>query len=394
MSKKAIELCLALSLTTGLWGCGSPTPTATNEAPKGGAEAPPTAVSAGGEGGEGGEGEASKDLKWGGKFSDRQVIAAFADQVVLPKYQAFSTATADLAKTLKVFADTPSDATLTAARQSWKQARSSWEKTESFAFGPAGSLGYDGAMDSWPVNETDVKKILEGKEPLAPESVAKMQDGQKGMHTIEYLLFGLQNDKKLSQFTARDRQYLSALGQDLSRVSTALLESWKKGVNGQPAYREVIATAGEGDNSTYTTVPAGAQEMVTGIIDCINEVAAEKLGVPMKEKTSDQFESRFSFTTHRDLADNIAGARNVYFGAKNAQAPAADSLSAYIAKKNPTLDKQIQSEFQSALKALESLPAPLEQTIAKSDAQESFKTAQTALTTLQKTIEEKLVPLI
>jgi predicted lipoprotein len=393
MSKKAIELCLALSLTT-LWGCGSPTPTATNEGPKGGGEAPTAAVSEGGEGGEGGEGEASKDLKWGGKFSDRQVIAAFADQVVLPKYQAFSTATADLAKTLKAFADTPNDATLTAARDAWKTTRSGWEKTESFAFGPAGSLGYDGAMDSWPVNETDVKKILDSKEPLTPDNVAKMQDGQKGMHTIEYLLFGLRNDKKLSQFTERDRQYLSALGQDLSRVSVALLESWKTGVNDQPAYREVIATAGEENNGTYTTVPAGAQEMVTGILDCINEVAAEKLGVPMKEKTSDQFESRFSFTTHRDLANNIAGARNVYFGAKNAQAPAANSLSAYIAKKDPTLDKQIQSEFQLALKALESLPAPLEQTIAKPDVQRSFKTAQTALTTLQKTIEEKLVPLI
>jgi putative iron-regulated protein len=393
MSHKAVELFLALSLTTGLIGCNSSGPGALSQGNQNASPASPAAVG-GGEGGEGGEGESTKDLKWGGTFSDRQVVTTFVDQVVLPKYEEFAVLTGQFAKEIKTFADSPSDSTLAAARQSWNQVRGGWEKTESFAFGPAGSLGYDGAMDSWPVNETDVQKILSSTEPIAPGQIAQFQDGQKGMHTIEYLLFGLKNDKTTTQFTERERQYLSALAQDLNRVSGELLKSWKTGINGQPGYREVIAKAGEGSNATYPTVHAGAQEIVTGMIDCINEVAAEKLGTPMKEKTSDNFESRFSFQTLADLKANISGTRNVYFGIKDGEAPAKGSLSAYIAKKDPKLDQQIQSEFQAALKALASLPAPVETSIAKPEAAPKFQAAQTALNTLQQTLEQKLVPLI
>jgi predicted lipoprotein len=389
MSHKAVELFLALSLTAGLVGCTSSDPQAVSQDNQA-SQASPAAA----EGGEGGEGEATKDLKWGGTLSDRQVVATFADQVVLPKYAEFATLTGKFTKAVKAFAEGPSEATLTTARQSWNQVRGGWEKTESFAFGPAGSLGYDGAMDSWPVNETDVQKILSSQEPITPERIAQFQDGQKGMHTLEYLLFGLKNDKTVAQFTERERQYLNALAQDLNRVSGELLKSWKTGVNGQPGYRDVIAKAGEADNTTYPTVHAGAQEMVTGMIDCINEVAAEKLGTPMQEKSSDNFESRFSFQTLADLKANISGARNVYFGVKDGQAPATGSLSAYIAKKDAKLDQQIQAEFQAALQTLENLPAPLETSITKPDATPKFQAAQAALNTLQQTLEQKLVPLI
>jgi putative iron-regulated protein len=394
MSHKAVELFLALSVTASLIGCTTSGPGALSQTEQGSSQGSPAPVSAGGEGGEGGEGESTQDLKWGGTFSDRQVVTTFADQVVLPKYKEFAALTGTFAGVIRAFTESPNESTLATARQSWNRVRGGWEKTESFAFGPAGSLGYDGAMDSWPVNETDVQKILSSSESITPDRIAQFQDGQKGMHTIEYLLFGQKNNKTVAQFTERERQYLNALAQDLNRVSGELLKSWKTGISGQPGYRDVIAKAGEANNTTYPTVHAGAQEMVTGMIDCVNEVAAEKLGTPMQEKSSDNFESRFSFQTLADLKANIAGVRNVYFGVKDGEAPATGSLSAYIAKKDPKLDQQIQAEFQAALQALANLPAPLETSIAKPDATPKFQAAQTALNTLQQTLEQKLVPLI
>lgn len=393
MRSKAIELFLAVSLAGSLVACGnaSSPPDATNaESPTPVAEAPE-----GGESGEGGEGETTTDLKWGGKFSDRAVMVNFADRVVLPKYQEFATTSTALSQALETFASNPSAETLDAARKAWSESRAAWEKTESFAFGPAGSLGYDGALDTWPINETDIQKILSSSDPLTPEAVAGMQDSQKGMHAIEYLLFGLNNDKTLEQFSDREREYLKALGADLATVATALLDSWQNGVEGQPAYREVLANAGETDNSTYPTLPAGAQEMVAGIIDCLNEVAAEKLGVPLQEKETKNLESRFSFNTLNDLKNNIAGAQNVYLGtlSETANQPE-ESLSAYIAQSDPSLDTQIKTEFQEALAALDQIPAPLEKSITDSNAETTLKAAQDAIVKLQQTLEQKLVPLI
>jgi putative iron-regulated protein len=389
MSQKTIQLCLAAMLATSLAACSNASaPTAIDATPS--IEA--TAASEGGEGGE--EGEATADLKWGNKFDDRQVIANFADNVVVPKYEQFAADTAELSTTLDSFASNPSEETLTAAKEAWIATRAAWEATESFAFGPAGSLGYDGAMDTWPINETDIQKIIESKDPLTAEAVAGMQDSQKGMHTIEYLLFGLQNDKSLAQFNDRQREYLKALGQDLEQVSTNLVVSWQKGINGQPAYRDVLAKAGEAENSIYPTVPAGAQEMVTGLVECLNEVAVEKLGTPMTEKDSKTLESRFSLNTLNDVKNNIVGAKNVYQGTLS-DAPSSDtSLSAYIAKVDPSLNTQIETQFQSALAALNSIPEPLEKSVSDPNAEAKLQAAKDAIVALQQTIEQKLVPLI
>lgn len=391
MSQKTIQLCLALMLATSLAACSNASaPEANSDADS----AKVAKVPATSEGGEGGEGEATADLKWGNKLDDRQIIASFADNVVVPKYEQFAADTAALSTTLNTFASNPSEETLTAAREAWIATRGSWEMTESFAFGPAGSLGYDGAMDTWPINEIDIQKTIESQDPLTSEAVAGMQDSQKGMHTIEYLLFGLQNDKSLAQFSDRQREYLKALGQDLEQVSTNLVVSWQKGINGQPAYRDVLAKAGEAENSIYPTVPAGAQEMVTGLVECLNEVAVEKLGTPMAEKDSKTLESRFSLNTLNDLKNNVAGAQNVYQGKLSDAPSSGTSLSAYIAKVDPSLNAQIETQFQEVLTALGNIPEPLEKSISDPAAEANLQAAKDAIVALQQTLEQKLVPLI
>lgn len=389
MSQKTLQLLLAATLAGSLVACSTSAPKASQNA-----ESAPSAAPTVAEGGEGGEGgESTADFQWGNKFSDRQAIASFANSVVLPKYQQFATDTSSLSQALETFATNPSQETLTAAQQAWIQSRAAWEMTESFALGPAGSLGYDGAMDTWPINETDIQQILESQDPLTPEAVAKMQDSQKGMHAIEYLLFGRQNNKSLTEFSDRQREYLNAMGQDLERVSTALLESWQTGVNGQPAYQEALVQAGQPDNSIYPTLSAAAQEMVTGLVECLNEVAVEKLGTPVAEKDSKNLESRFSFNTLNDLKNNVAGAQSVYRG-QLTDAPATASLSAYISQIDPNLNTEIETQFQAALTALNQIPAPLEKSVSDPAAAAQLKAAENAIVTLQKTIEEKLIPLI
>jgi putative iron-regulated protein len=395
MNSKAIERFLALALVGSIAACT--TNNTANNAPSPSASNSPTTssspTSSAKEGGEGGEGEKSKDLKWAGTFQDKAVIQHFVTAIVLPKYQKFATATGQLNQALGALATTPTPATLAAAKLAWQQARTDWEVTESFAFGPAGSLGYDGALDSWPVNEADVQKILADRHQLDAAAIADLDDGQKGMHTIELLLYGAKNNKPLAQFTPRERQYLAALGQDLNTVAGKLLQSWQSGIDGQPAYQKVLTTAGEASNTSYPQVAAAAQEMVSGVIGSVTEVGTEKLGTAIAKQDIKTLESRFAENTRSDLLANLSGAQAVYLGSLSGQA-VANSLSAYVAQKNSQLDRQIQAEFRAALASLQAIPNPLEKAITATGDLPKLKASLAALSKLQTTLETQLAPLI
>jgi predicted lipoprotein len=128
------------------------------------------------------------------------------------------------------------------AQNAWVAARSPWEQSECFGFGPVKTLGYDGSLDTWPVNETDLKKVLDSQDPITREYIEKRQDTEKGFHVIEYLLFGEGKNRQVNQLKKRELAYLQALAEDFSRVASLLADSWTKGVEGKPAYREIIAT--------------------------------------------------------------------------------------------------------------------------------------------------------
>ncbi|WP_104544997.1 imelysin family protein [Chroococcidiopsis sp. TS-821] len=326
--------------------------------------------------------------------SDRQVVSDFADRVVIPTYQVFAQKAAQLATAIETFVQNPNEETLAAAQNAWRDARSPWEQSESFTFGPADSLGYDAAIDSWPVNETDLTAVLQSNDPLTVETIQKRQDTEKGFHAIEFLLFGTDNNKQVSDFNQRELEYLQALGKDFSRVANELVASWTKGVAGQPAYREVLASAGASNNSSYPTLSSGAAEIVQGMIDSLDEVANEKIGEPLAQQDTKLLESRFSFHTLEDLKSNVKGAENVYLGRFPAMNTNGKGISTAVAQVNPDLDARIKSQFQRSMTALESIPAPLETAIANPQAVPQIQTAQTTIDSLQQTLRQEVLPLV
>lgn len=388
---KPAELFLSIGLAASLFAACAP-----SEGGEGTTTVETIESSEGGEGGEGGEGAAANEsLKWANTFDSEAVITEFTSKVVVPNYQQYASYTADLAEAIDAFVADPTEATLSAARDAWTTARVSWEQTETFAFGPAGSLGFDGAMDSWPVNQTDIEQILAGDEPITAERVAQLQDTERGMHSIEYILFGTDASKSVSDFTARERQYLQALGEDLNTSADTLLASWTEGIEGQPAYETVFASAGSTDNSVYPTTAAAGQELVSGIIDSLTEVGEEKLEAPFSEQDTEGLESRFSAQTINDLKSNLQSAENGYLGQFPEAGTTADaSISTYVAGRDPALDKKVKEEFAAADRALNAVPAPLEESLTDAAAADEIEQAIAAILQVKSTIENEVVPLI
>jgi putative iron-regulated protein len=332
---------------------------------------------------------AATDVKF-----DPQILNDFVDKVVIPNNNLFAERAKALSQAIDGMVKSPSDETLKSAQKAWVGARTAWEQTECFGFGPADSLGYDGSLDTWPINETDFKAMLKSGQSLTADSVSKMKETEKGFHVIEYLLFGNEKSRKHTDLGQRDLKYLQLLGADLAKVASDLATSWSKGIEGKPAYREVLATAGTSDNKVYPTLQSGAEEMVQGMLDSLDEVANEKMGKTFEEKAPKLAESRFSFNTLTDMKSNLQGSQNVYLGSFPDANTSGKNLSAFIAQAKPDLDSKVKAEFKSAMDAIDRIPDPFEKAILDPKAADSIKTAQTAINAVRETIEKQVKPLV
>jgi predicted lipoprotein len=325
---------------------------------------------------------------------NKQILSDFADKVVIPTNQLFALKAKALSQAVDTLVKNPNDQNLQAAQKAWVAARSPWEQSECFGFGPVKSLGYDGALDTWPVNETDLKKILMSKDPITAEYIEKRQDTEKGFHVIEYLLFGEGKNRQIKQLKNRELDYLQALAHDFSRVANLLVDSWTKGVEGKPAYREIIATSGNNNNTIYPTVQTGGQEIVASMVDSLSEVATSKIGKAFTKQDSKLAESRFSLNTLTDLKHNVEGSQNVYLGHFPDGKTAGMGLTSYIAQVNPSLDNKVKKQFELALNSLNQVPEPFEKSVVEPKIATTIKAAAAAVSNLSDTLDKEVKPLI
>src|SRR5262249_18299350 len=141
----------------------------------------------------------------------------------------------------------PSDQTLQQARDAWRAARQPWERGESFLFGPASSMGFDPGLDTWPLGQDDLEDLLSGDTPLNAETLNSLEPDVKGYHAIELILFGQGGTKQASELTSRELTYAALVAGEMEGIAVTLNLAWTQGVDGQPAFRTVLTSAGAGN---------------------------------------------------------------------------------------------------------------------------------------------------
>ncbi|MDQ3369809.1 MAG: peptidase M75 [Myxococcota bacterium] len=326
-------------------------------------------------------------------FADRQVIIDYADQVVIPTYALLAERTVALDAALATLAQAPTTGSLAGARAAWIAMRVPWEQSETFLFGPVSAQGWDPAMDSWPLNRTDLDAVLGSADALTQAYIRNLPETQKGFHTIEYLLWGTASNKQPGAFTARELEYLGGLSDELVLITRDLAASWTTGFDGLPAYREVLVTAGEG-STAYPSLGAAAQELLGGMSAICDEVANGKIADPYDARDPNLVESQFSFNSIVDFQDNLRGVGNVYLGGVTLAGTAGRGLTVHVASLDPALDARVRSELETAVAAIGAIPAPFRTAIQEPANDATIEAAQAAIRTLQATIDGDLSTLV
>ncbi|MBE9101134.1 peptidase M75 [filamentous cyanobacterium LEGE 07170] len=327
------------------------------------------------------------------RFSDRQIITDFVDQLIVPNYELLTQRSGELEAAVAMFVSDPTAETLETARQAWLTARQPWEQSEAFAFGPAASLGLDAELDDWPVNEVDVISVLESQDALTPEYIDSLQTSQKGFHAIGFLLFGIDNDKPLEAFTARDLEYLGAIAPVFDQTANDLLSSWTEGVQGFPPFRDEFVMAGEG-SELYLTPQAAGEEIVQGIIGILDELGNVKIGEAVDAQNPFLLESRFAHSSLQDFQDNLQSAENAYLGDFPPGSTDGRGLSDFITAIDPALDAQIREQLEASRIAIAAIPGPIEETLCDSGAQVEITAAQESILELLDIFQQQVLPLV
>lgn len=326
-----------------------------------------------------------------GGFDDPQVIADFADRVVIPTYALLDDRAAALHAAATTLRATPSPANLAAAQDAWIATRVPWEQSEGFLFGPVSAQGFDPAMDAWPVDRTDLEAVIASSDALTATYIRNLPETQKGFHSIEYLLFGEARDREAGDLAARELEYLTGLTLELTAVTTALEASW---TTGTPPYRDVFATAGAPDNTAYPSLDAAAQEILVGMSAICDEVANGKIADPYDAHDPNLVESQYSYNSLLDFADNLRSVENAYTGDVPAAGATGRGLDEVVRAVDPALDARLRAELADAIAKVQAIPAPFRDAITTPSAYPAIEAAQAAIRTVQTTIDGDLAEAI
>ena len=329
------------------------------------------------------------------KAPSTEVLTNISNNVIVSTYTTLETKAKNLQDAIDNLKNNKTAANLETARTVWREARIPWEQSEAFLFGPTDENGLDPALDTWPVDVIGMNTILQGSMSITAQLIA-VNDNTRGFHLIEFLLWGENSDKTITNMTEREFEYLMAASHDLVNSAITLKQAWTP-------YANLLATAGEAGNLKFKSTRSGLEELAMGMVTIADEVGNEKIENPLNGEGSnangkphyDLEESRFSNNSKTDYINNIESISNIYLGTYNNKNGKGISDILVFLDFND-LDAKIKNRILSAQKAIEDIPGTFTQAIGETNTagRTAVRKAQEEVRILHRILEEELLPII
>lgn len=313
----------------------------------------------------------------------KDILVDAANTVAKSSYEDLATKATALLTSVQTLNATTNDANLAASRTAWKSIRETWEQTEAWLFGPVSVNEIDPRIDTWPVDFNDLEAILAGSQTLDEGYVDGLEESLKGFHPIEYMLWGQDGDKTAAAFTAREKEYLLALAQNLNKLCTEVKTSWTGG------YTNLLATAGASGNTEYPTTRAAYETLVDGMAGICDEVANGKMKDPFDLQDPTQEESPFAQNSITDFTNNIKGILAMYQGRFISDGKGIEDL---VRNYNLSLDNEIKTAHATALASLQAITDPFGEAI--STQKTLLQNAMDKINELAVVLDTKLKPFV
>ncbi|MBL4744913.1 MAG: imelysin [Flavobacteriaceae bacterium] len=308
------------------------------------------------------------------------------DNVIVETYNDLANKAAVLHNEVKDFNSNRTVSNYDEVKQAWRDSRAPWEQSEGFLFGPVDTDGVDPAIDAWPVNEVDLNNVLSSEDLLTESYLESAIDEIKGFHTIEFLLWAVDGNKQLADFTPREFEYLLAATENLKNRTQQLATAWTSN------YAHVFKAAGE-SNSVFSSQKSALETLVTGLIAIADEVANGKIEDPLNGNAGEAYqikeESRFSHNSKTDFSNNLKSISNIYNGTYFVDGK---GLSDIVMVSNTDLDTEFNQALIEAIKAIDNIPGTFTSAIVSERA--AVANAQEKVLEVLQLLQSQIEPLI
>lgn len=350
-----------------------------------------------------GEGNGDGNVTIEEPFTD--ILETYVDKTVLSTYSEMKDRAWILFEKVSQFKTDGTQTSLDAACEAWRNTREPWEKSEAFLFGPADFNRLDPMLDSWPLDEPQIRSVLEGNSDLSDGGI--LGENVRGFHTLEYLLFENGEERNAADITERQKDYMYIVAQLLRNDCIQLWAGWH-GTDGisekdqevidefeismpspESGYAFEFKNAGK-KGSRIMSQSNAIEQIVDGCMDIAGEVSEQKIGTPFHLVLTDpqaalyQVESWYSWNSLIDYENNIISIENSYFG--GIQGNRGASLSEFIREKDSALDQEITNAIQTARNEIHKIVAPFRNSL-KTD-REQIEKAINACAVLSSSLEK------
>ena len=298
------------------------------------------------------EGENPSNPETGASFERSALLTNWADNIIVPSYEAFNADLVDLNTAFQVFKAETNEANLVALRAAWLSAYRTWQRVDMFEIGPAETVGLRLNLNIYP---TDTEKIdgfvSSGSYDL---SLSSNRDA-KGFPALDYLINGLGEDDAgiVSKFNEDDEMlanYMSNVLTDMTTLSNQVLSEWKQG------YRDTFVN--EDGSSATASVDRFTNDYVLYYEKFLR---AGKMGIPLGVFSGVQspatVESYYSPDTANLLfLDGLDAVQDFFNGRQFGSDAEGAGMASYLASLDRTdLADDINTQFDAARTAVNAI---------------------------------------
>ncbi len=314
----------------------------------------------------------------------KDILSNLSSNVINPCYSELMLRSEELYMSIQDFSTDPTDAKLLICRDKWRTTRNSWERSEGFLFGPVSANNIDPRIDSWPINYLDIEMILGTTTTLSTSYVDGLEDGLKGFHVIEYLLWGADGTKVASIFTVREKEFLNALSFNLKTLCAEVKNSWDP--SGVQNYTSQFNNAGNG-SLYYTTQLQVYEEVINAMIGICDEVGTGKIGETFTMQDPSLEESPFAKNSITDFTNNMKSVQHIYLGQYNVDGLGIEDI---IRSNNSSMDSQIKFLINNAILSLNNITVDFGTAITTQGVQ--VQNSINAIGSLKSYLEDSVLP--
>ena len=288
---------------------------------------------------------------------EEAVLASLTDLIIVPGYTELARESGDLGSALTTLCSSLDEKSIESARESWRDVRQVWTRSQATWFGPVMDRRTVGLVD-WPEVEPDrIESVLSERPGLSVDDVRyTLSSSQRGLGAVEYLVFG---DDALEQLASDSNRcdYLVTLGQVIEDEAAAVLEEWT-----------VKREEGEGSYSGYFTGRASASlitkqavaELVRTQVFLVRTIVDMRLASVLGLRESGQDLSAIpggqGHNSLADLRNQVLGLRDMYQGHDSEDGL---GISDIVRPQSDSTDYRMREHFASAIAAIDSVEGPL-----------------------------------